>query len=630
MKKIIFLFVICILSFNLASATYEAFTNVVGVDNQGKGVIGNVTVEVQPGKGRVLVDTTPLQGIYTQDSERIAVKVASDITGFDFSDYDVIYSIITSGAHVIDGPSAGGALTLATIAAIEGKDISRNFAMTGTIEEDGSIGEIGEVLAKAKVAADHGITVFLIPEGQAIQNQYVKRVKTPQPGWYIETIEPVSVNVIDYAEKNWNMKVYEVSDINEVMRYAFGEIPKGEKRTETIENITLTKFTSPNKDYNEFSWMVGDEVTRAENNYGRVSNRLDNSKLPEDTKSVLTELMGNSNDYLENAKEVEGQGYSYSSANEAFKSIITSNVVNDLIDYYSSSNQKGYLEDRIKEIQKEINDTKQEVLTKTEKMICDPDNFEWVVAAQERITYADNRVKSIQLDETEGINPVDIFYKIDTAKEWVEISKNFMEKTTLRSAGLECLEKFKQQAEDTIKETENQILLEKSMGYENTEEGEWYLEAAKAEFEQGWYITSIYDAVSAKTRVKVGSSYSNKRINEIYSDFNKTETVTKDLIGTIFLENSYYNIYQAIKDDSKEDAVLAIQTLILSKETNDVYLDVREKMGKPSFSWSIDWKFKLDSDDYVKILMGIVVVLVLYVMILTTRIRILERKIRRR
>jgi len=88
MKKLLLLLTICFVSINITSARYESFINVVGVDNHGQGIMGNVTVEIQPGKGRVLVDTTPLQGIYTQDSERIAVKVASDTTGFDFSNYD--------------------------------------------------------------------------------------------------------------------------------------------------------------------------------------------------------------------------------------------------------------------------------------------------------------------------------------------------------------------------------------------------------------------------------------------------------------------------------------------------------------------------------------------------------------
>ncbi|MBL7169733.1 MAG: hypothetical protein ISS48_01825 [Candidatus Aenigmarchaeota archaeon] len=642
MKKFLALLTICILSIPSALAFYEAFTNVVGVDNHGNGIMGNVSVEIQPGKGRVLVDTTPLQGIYTQDSERIAVEVASDITGFDFSDYDAIYSITTSSAHVIDGPSAGGSLALVTIAAIEGKEISQNFAMTGTINEDGSIGQIGEVLVKANAVADHGITVFLIPEGQEIQNQYVKKIKRPQPGWYIETIEPISVNITEYADDHWGMKIYEVSDINEVMKYAFGEIPKEIKKEikPFADNITLPKFTSPVEDYNEFSWMVADEISRAEKEYYDIKEKLEKSDIPEDIKLELNEIMKRSYNYLEDVREYQKQGYGYSSANEAFKSLITSNVVNDIIEYYSSSNKKRYLDDRVNGMKKEINETKEDVTRKTEKMICDPDKFEWAVAARERITYAENRVNSIELpekvvimnNEIQGVNPLEIFYKINTAKEWAEISKNFAKKSGYLSADSNCVEKFKEKAEGLVEEAENQFLLQESLGTEDIEDVEWYLDAARAELEQGWYITSIYDATSALTRIKMISKYNDKDINEIYHDFNQTEVITQDLLGTIFLENSYYNIYQAIKDNSQYDALFAIQTLMLSKETNEIYHDIKNKIGKPSLDWSFDFRFDLDSEDYITILMVVVGALILYVFVLALKIKKLERKlnIRRR
>ena len=625
MKKTLFLLTIFVVSFTLVSARYESFINVIGVDNHGRGIMGNVTVEIQPGKGRVLVDTTPLQGIYTQDSERIAVKVTSDITEFDFSEYDVIYSITTSNTHVIDGPSAGGALALATIAAIEGKEISHNFAMTGTIGEDGSIGEVGEILTKAKAAADNEITMFLIPEGQSIQNQYVKKIKRPQPGWYIETIEPISVNVVEYAKDNWGMNVHEVSNIREVMRYAFGEIPDGNKNNiGIVDDAILIKFSSPVDDYNDFGWMVKNGLSKAKNNFENVLNKLENSQLPEDTKIILTELMKKSEDYLESGEEIEGQGYAYSSANEAFKSIITSNVVDDLINYYSSYDQTKYLTNRIEKIENEIGETKQEVSRKTDKMICDPDNFEWAVAARHRITYAENRVSLIDL---ENVNPIEVFYKINTAKEWIEISKDFLKKTVYRSAGTDCLENFKEQAENLVKEAENQILLEKSMGYDDFEDSEWYLDAARSELEEGWYITAIYDAISAKTRVKVGSIYNNKEVDEIYSYFNQKEVITQDLIGTIFLENSYYNIYRAVKDNSKSDAELAMQILVLAEETNNIYRDIKSKMGNPLFNWSIDWNFKITEEDYNTILTVVFVVLILYILSLSAKVRRLERRL---
>ncbi len=629
-RILITLTIITLTFFSVSARTYESFINVVGVDNHGRGIMGNVTVEIQPGKGRVLVDTKPLQGIYTQNSERIAVKVASEQTGFDFSDYDIIYSIVTSNAHVIDGPSAGGALALSTIAAIEGKEMSRNLAMTGTIEEDGSIGQVGEVLVKAQAATEHDITVFLIPEGQSIQNQYVRRVRVPQPGWYIETIEPIPVNVTEYAEEKWGMNVYEVSDIDEVMEYAFGVIPERKERDlEPLEdNITLPSFTSPIQDYNDFSWMVSDELTRAEDRYEKVSRRVENSEIPEDTKQALRRLMENSKKYLERAKEIEGQGYAYSSANEAFKSIITTNVVGDLIDYYHSGESNDFLDEKMEEIKNEINETKEEVIEKTNKMICDPENFEWAVAARQRITYAENRINSI----SGQITPIEVFYKINTAREWVEISKNFMKKTAHKTAGTGCLEKFKERAESVVKEADNQLLLEQTLGYEGIEDVMWYLDAAKTNLERGWYITSIYDATSAKIRVNIGSSYVNKNINEIYSDFNQTQTLPQDLIGTIYLENSYYNIYRGVKDNSRSEAILAMQTLTLSEETNDIYLEIKEKMGQPSFDWSIDWKFDFDFDisqeDYVNILLVVVIALVFYLIFLSGRVRRLEKRLR--
>ncbi|HVN73785.1 MAG TPA: hypothetical protein VMT44_04225, partial [Methanoregula sp.] len=53
------------------------------------GSIMNISVDVQPGKGRVLVDTTPLMGIVFQDAANTAVFVAQNKTGRDLSGSDV-------------------------------------------------------------------------------------------------------------------------------------------------------------------------------------------------------------------------------------------------------------------------------------------------------------------------------------------------------------------------------------------------------------------------------------------------------------------------------------------------------------------------------------------------------------
>ena len=64
---------------------------------------------------------------------------------------------------------AGGALTVATIAALLNQTVKEGVVMTGTINEDGTIGSVGGVLKKAKAAKEIGAIVVLVPKGQSTE-----------------------------------------------------------------------------------------------------------------------------------------------------------------------------------------------------------------------------------------------------------------------------------------------------------------------------------------------------------------------------------------------------------------------------------------------------------------------------
>lgn len=66
----------------------------------------------------------------------------------------------------VDGPSAGALLTIGTLAAILGDTIPKDFAMTGTINPDGTIGPVGGIPHKIDGAAKAGIKTMLVPVGQ--------------------------------------------------------------------------------------------------------------------------------------------------------------------------------------------------------------------------------------------------------------------------------------------------------------------------------------------------------------------------------------------------------------------------------------------------------------------------------
>ncbi|MBU5688153.1 MAG: S16 family serine protease [Candidatus Aenigmatarchaeota archaeon] len=552
---------------------YSSTIKIIGVDKDGRGIIGNLTVEIQPGKGRILVDTTPLQGLYTQDSERTAVKVASEITKFDFSKYDVIYSISTPGATNVEGPSAGAAMAIATIAAIKNKTISQSFSITGTVESDHSIGKVGEIFAKAKAAADSGVSLFLIPQGQAEQIQYIRKVRTPSPGWRIETIEPVRINVINYAKENWGMNVYEVSTIEEALKYAFEDIKPIQSKTNIEFPSINVSFKSPIKKYEEFDYFAKSALTRAKINYDKAFNKLYSASLTDDVRYNLDTLLKQAKSLLDQGNDLLKQGYKYSAGNNGFKSSIYSKTIIDLINYYSASdsNKKLVIDNKIKEIESELEKTKDYVEKKAMDNLCAKDDFEWSVFALQRLNYAENRLSKITFDDVGNA-----FFDMNVASEWIKISKEFADKIDQQSNHT-CLSIFETDARKAIDEAENKINLIKTLG-KDTIGADSYLEAAKLEYSKGQYIVAYFDAVIAKSRADASEKFDGKDLETIYEEFNKTNFTPNSLISTIFYEHSIYTLQEAIKKDSKYDALDAIQILYSSIETEKAYSYVNNKL----------------------------------------------------
>ena len=63
----------------------------------------------------------------------------------------------------VDGPSAGGVMCLSILSAMAGRTIPDDFAMTGTIMPDGTIGAVGGVALKMRAAIKRGCKRICIP-----------------------------------------------------------------------------------------------------------------------------------------------------------------------------------------------------------------------------------------------------------------------------------------------------------------------------------------------------------------------------------------------------------------------------------------------------------------------------------
>jgi uncharacterized protein len=198
----------------------------VAVTQHGTGMTLKASVEIKPGEGRVLFATNPFVEPDTQQSVVIAARVAQHFTGKSLRDKDVIFSIEVpeeaKELQLVGGPSAGAALTLATIAAIEGKNVPDTVAITGTIQPDGTIGPVGGIFEKAKAAAEHGVKRFFVPRGQSKVLVYEPHTEERRgPGFVYRRIY-YTTRTLDLNQefaRDYGMQVMEVSDISELVRY---------------------------------------------------------------------------------------------------------------------------------------------------------------------------------------------------------------------------------------------------------------------------------------------------------------------------------------------------------------------------------------------------------------------------
>ena len=204
-----------------ANASYSSVI-IPAVDEEGNGMTTVLTVQIIAGEGRVLANIDKLLfWTDTQNSIRTSSRVASNITGINLSQYDIIYTLDTNATSV-EGPSAGTALAVATIAALRQKKLDPQVMITGAINHDGSIGPVSQILPKAKAAKAVGARLLLVPLQQSREIIYESRRYCEQIGpSQICTTEkvPRTVNVSEEV----GIEVREIRDVQEALGYFFIE-----------------------------------------------------------------------------------------------------------------------------------------------------------------------------------------------------------------------------------------------------------------------------------------------------------------------------------------------------------------------------------------------------------------------
>lgn len=112
-----------------------------------------------PGQGGIRFNDTA--GSMTKDSVFNAASVLRQETGLNLKDYDLHINVIGGGK--VDGPSAGAAIYLAVLSAIEQRPIQPHVAVTGELSIRGRVKAVGALSEKIYGARRAGIRKMLIP-----------------------------------------------------------------------------------------------------------------------------------------------------------------------------------------------------------------------------------------------------------------------------------------------------------------------------------------------------------------------------------------------------------------------------------------------------------------------------------
>lgn len=201
----------------------QANANIVAVSQRtGKGNIGSVNVRMVPGNGKTLTDTNPFIEASTQLSASTAKNVAERLVGMRIVKHDIIYSFDITGT-VIGGPSAGVSMAVATAAAMKNRSIRDDVVATGSINYDGSIGEVGSIVEKAKAAGEAEMDLFLVPEGQGTFIRYKEEVEREEvaPGFIVRRRNyiPEKMDLNNYTQENYDMRTEEIRNVREALNY---------------------------------------------------------------------------------------------------------------------------------------------------------------------------------------------------------------------------------------------------------------------------------------------------------------------------------------------------------------------------------------------------------------------------
>ena len=150
----------CMTAFVGAYVTQVRALAVLQGENQGLVTLAQLNLTRGNGGVRFVGNGTVNQS--TLVSAQVAAEYAAAYTGLNEQNYNFNYTLFTNGSSA-SGPSGGLAFALLAVSALQRRQLASNFAVTGTIAPDGTVGLIGGAYDKILAAAAGGASYVLVP-----------------------------------------------------------------------------------------------------------------------------------------------------------------------------------------------------------------------------------------------------------------------------------------------------------------------------------------------------------------------------------------------------------------------------------------------------------------------------------
>jgi len=507
--KISILLIALILSASYSSAIIQkAAMPIYAVTSTDEALKAVLTLEVVPGTGKVWISAEPLVGTSTQHTARVSVELAHNY--FDHvDDYDYRFDI-NSNASVVEGPSAGAAMSLLLISMLQDKPLPAYVAVTGQIAEDGSIGPVGGVFEKAQKASETGIRIFLVPIGEAYQmHRFPDGVKT--------------VHLPEFALSEWNLKVIEVKNIDEALEFAFTEPEKidvnrqldREPELFVPEEILVSEELQPMKE------LTGKYLEAAKEKLERAKDALNNSPIDDSSLlSVLLDSLESSSRTIKRSELLFEQNYLYSSANFSFLAAVNAEIVRDLSENPSLIEPgSALLEMRVVALGREIAELEEDL-----NRFYSGENLEWIISAKQRLSWAKQNIKKLSGTRTivvgNGSNIASISIALEElrdyeyANEWLTVAKDFFDIALESDDKIVPFPLLTEKSGEYIVSAENE-----SVGLDEVEAEDVMrrLNSAKQAKQYGWSDSAAFDASSALALARAEKAVKGKTLSETMS-----------------------------------------------------------------------------------------------------------------